>query len=333
MKAYIKAISYYLPESVLTNEDISNLFPEWTAEKVASKVGIKSRHISGEDETATDMAFNAALKLFDEHGIDKSDIDFLLLCTQSPDYYLPSSSCILQDRLGLNKHCGAFDFNLGCSGFVYGLAVAKGLLSAGIAKNLLLLTSETYTKHIHPKDKGNKTIFGDAASAILISNEGIGEIKEFVLGTDGSGYEQLIVKNGALHNHCFTNEFSFDEEGNIIAPDYLYMNGSEVFAFTIREVPPLVDEVLIANGLKKEDIDLFIFHQANKFMLTHLRKRLKIDEEKFFIFMEDVGNTVSSTIPIALYEAMKQNKIKKGNKILLAGFGVGLSWGGVVITY
>ncbi len=333
MKAYVKAISYYLPESVLTNEDISNLFPEWTAEKVASKVGIKSRHISGEDETATDMAFNAALKLFDEHGIDKSDIDFLLLCTQSPDYYLPSSSCILQDRLGLNKHCGAFDFNLGCSGFVYGLAVAKGLLSAGIAKNILLLTSETYTKHIHPKDKGNKTIFGDAASAILISNEGIGEIKEFVLGTDGSGYEQLIVKNGALRNHCFTNEFSFDEEGNILAPDYLYMNGSEVFAFTIREVPPLIDEVLIANGLKKEDIDLFVFHQANKFMLTHLRKRLKIYEEKFFIFMEDVGNTVSSTIPIALYEAMKQNKIKKGNKILLAGFGVGLSWGGVVITY
>jgi len=333
MKAYVKAISYYLPESVLTNEDISNLFPEWTAEKVASKVGIKSRHISGEDETATDMAFNAALKLFDEHGIDKSDIDFLLLCTQSPDYYLPSSSCILQDRLGLNKHCGAFDFNLGCSGFVYGLAVAKGLLSAGIAKNILLLTSETYTKHIHPKDKGNKTIFGDAASAILISTEGIGEIREFVLGTDGSGYEQLIVKNGALRNHCFTNEFSFDEEGNILAPDYLYMNGSEVFAFTIREVPPLVDEVIIANGLKKEDIDLFVFHQANKFMLTHLRKRLKIDEEKFFIFMEDVGNTVSSTIPIALYEAMKQNKIKKGNKILLAGFGVGLSWGGVVITY
>jgi 3-oxoacyl-[acyl-carrier-protein] synthase III len=333
MRAYIKAISYYLPDDVLANEDLSYLFPEWTAEKVASKVGIKKRHISGDNETATDMAFKAALKLFEEHSVNKSDIDFVLFCTQSPDYYLPSSSCILQDKLGLNKRCGAFDFNLGCSGFIYGLAVAKGLLSAGIAKNILLITSETYTKHIHPEDKGNRTIFGDAASAILISDEGIGEINEFVLGTDGSGYDQLIVKNGGLRNHSFTNEFSLDEEGNIHAPDYLYMNGTEIFAFTIREVPPMVDEVLIANGLKNEEIDLFIFHQANKFMLTHLQKRLKIDEEKFFVFMEDVGNTVSCTIPIALYEALKQNKIKKGNKILLAGYGVGLSWGGVVITH
>lgn len=333
MKAFIKAISYYLPETVLTNEDISNQFPEWSAEKVASKVGIKYRHISGEKETASDMAFKAALKLFEEHKVDKSDIDFILLCTQSPDYYLPSSSCILQDRLGLSKHCGAFDFNLGCSGFIYGLAVAKGLLSAGIATNILLLTSETYTKHIHPQDKGNKTIFGDAAAAILISNEGIGEINEFVLRTDGSGFEHLIVKNGALRNHRITNECNLDEEGNIIAPDYLYMNGSEVFAFTIKEVPLLIDEILNSNGLIKEDINQFVFHQANKFMLTHLRKRLNIDEEKFFIYMEEVGNTVSSSIPIALYEANKQNKIKKREKVLLAGFGVGLSWGGVVITY
>ena len=333
MKAYIKAISYYLPDDILTNEEISNLFPEWTAEKVALKIGINIRHISGKNETSTDMAFKAALKVFDENSIDKTDIDFILLCTQSPDYYLPSSSCILQDRLGLSKRCGAFDFNLGCSGFVYGLAVAKGLVSAGIAKNILLITSETYTKFIHPKDKGNRTIFGDAASAILISNKGDAEINEFVLGTDGSGYEQLIVKNGALRNHFFTNEFKLDEEDNVIAPDYLYMNGSEVFAFTINEVPKLVDEVLTANGLNINNIDLFIFHQANKFMLTHLRKRIKIDDQNFFIFMENVGNTVSSTIPIALFEAVKQNRIKKGNKILLAGFGVGLSWGGVIISY
>ena len=184
MKAFIKDIAYYLPEKVLTNEQIAEMFPEWSAEKVANKVGITERHISAADETATDMAYKAAEALFAQ-GIDRSCVDFVLLCTQSGDYFLPSSACLLQDRLGLSKHCGALDFNLGCSGYEYGLAMAKGLIMAGIAKNILLLTAETYTKYIHPQDKGNRTIFGDGASASLISTEGFAEIGEFVLGTDG----------------------------------------------------------------------------------------------------------------------------------------------------
>ncbi len=329
MKSYIKAISYYLPKSKLTNEELVTQFPEWTAEKVTSKVGIFQRHISAQNETAADMAIIAAERLFEEHSIDRNCIDFVLLCTQSPDYFLPSSACIIQHKLGIPTSSGALDFNLGCSGFVYGLSLAKGLLSAQIATNVLLLTAETYTKHLHPKDKGNRTIFGDAAAATLISNNGFAEIGNFSLGTDGRGAENLIVKTGALRHKNSLNDLTYDPSGNPISSDFLFMNGSEIFNFTADAVPPLVEDVLKKNGLNDNDIDLYVFHQANKYMINYLRKLLAIDKEKFYIFMENVGNTVSSTIPIALYEAQKENKIK-GN-ILLAGFGVGYSWGGVIL--
>lgn len=329
MKAYIKDISYYLPNKVLTNEQIASLFPEWSADKVASKVGITERHIAAEGETATDMAYKAAEQLFAQ-GVDKSQIDFVLLCTQSPDYFLPSSACILQDRLGLSKNCGAFDFNLGCSGYEYGLAVAKGLIVAGIAHNILLLTSETYTKYLHEQDKGNRTIFGDGASATLVSTEGFAEIGEVVVGTDGSGAENLIVRTtGARHRALASNE-RIDEDGNLMSDDHLYMHGGNVFNFTADVVPDMVAKLLQKSGLQHDDINLWVFHQANKYMINYLRKLLDIDKDKFYIFMEKVGNTVSSTIPIALCEARKEERLH-GN-ILLAGFGVGLSWGGVMLN-
>lgn len=329
MKAYIKDIAYYLPNKILTNEQIAALFPEWSADKVASKVGITERHIAAEGETATDMAYKAAERLFAQ-GVDKSGIDFILLCTQSPDYFLPSSACILQDRLGLSKNCGAFDFNLGCSGYEYGLAVAKGLIVAGIACNILLLTSETYTKYLHEQDKGNRTIFGDGASATLVSTEGFAEIGEVVLGTDGSGAENLIVRSLGARNKALLHDQLLDEDGNIISGDHLYMHGGNVFNFTADVVPDMVEKLLQKSGLHHDDIDLWVFHQANKYMINYLRKLLDIDKEKFYIFMEKVGNTVSSTIPIALCEVRKENRLH-GN-ILLAGFGVGLSWGGVMLN-
>lgn len=328
MKAYIKDIAYYLPTTVLTNEQIAERFPEWSAEKVAGKVGITERHIAADNETATDMAQKAAEQLFAQ-GVDKSQIDFVLLCTQSPDYFLPSSACILQDRLRLSKNCGAFDFNLGCSGYEYGLAVAKGLIVAGIAQNILLLTAETYTKYIHPQDKGNMTIFGDGASATLVSTEGFAEIGEVVLGTDGSGAESLIVRSLAARNKALMNDAQSDEDGNIVSGDHLYMHGGNVFNFTADVVPDMVEKLLKKSGLMQEEVDLWVFHQANKYMINYLRKLLAIDKDKFYIFIEEVGNTVSSTIPIALCEARTEDKLH-GN-ILLAGFGVGLSWGGVIL--
>ena len=328
MKAYIKDIAYYLPQEVLTNEQIAREFPEWSAEKVAGKVGITERHIAAADETATDMAYQAAEQLFAQ-GVERTSIDFVLLCTQSADFFLPSSACILQDRLGLSKNCGAFDFNLGCSGYEYGLAIAKGFIMANVAKNILLLTAETYTKYLHAQDKGNRTIFGDGATATLVSTDGFAEIGEVVVGTDGSGAENLIVRSLGARNKSLLNDAQSDEDGNIVSGDHLYMHGSNVFNFTADVVPNMVEKLLKKSDLQQDDVNLWVFHQANKYMINYLRKLLNIDKEKFYIFMENVGNTVSSTIPIALCEARKENKLH-GN-ILLAGFGVGLSWGGVML--
>lgn len=330
MDAYIKAISYYLPEKVVTNEQLVEEFPEWSVDKIAKKVGINERHIASENETAGDMAYQAAEMLIQENGIERECIDFVLLCTQSPDYFLPSTSCIIQSRLGLPTKCGAFDFNLGCSGYEYGLAVAKGLVLSGVAKNILLLTAETYNKHIHPKDKGNRTIFGDGASASLISMDGFAKIGEFVLGSDGSGFDRLIHKTGAMRHYQPMNDFHEDENGTPLSSDHLFMDGKAIFDFTSDVVPPMIDETLQKNHLTMDDVDLFVFHQANKYMINYLRKLMEIDKDNFYVFMETVGNTVSSTIPIALCEAKKEGRLN-GN-VLLAGFGVGLSYGATVIN-
>lgn len=330
MDAYIKAISYYLPEKVVTNEQLVEEFPEWSVDKIAKKVGINERHIAADDETAGDLAYIAAEKLISENEIKRDCIDFVLLCTQSPDYFLPSTSCIIQHRLGLPTKCGAFDFNLGCSGYEYGLAIAKSLVLSGMAKNVLLLTAETYNKHIHPKDKGNRTIFGDGASASLISTVGFAKIGEFVLGTDGSGYDRLIHKTGAMRHYAPLNDVTFDENNNPLSSDHLFMDGKAIFDFTSDVVPSMIEETLAKHQLRMEDVDLFVFHQANKYMINYLRKLMEIDSDKFYVFMESVGNTVSSTIPIALCEAKKEGRLQ-GN-IVLAGFGVGLSYGATVLS-
>jgi 3-oxoacyl-[acyl-carrier-protein] synthase III len=333
MKVFIKGISYYLPEKVLTNQDLLKKFPEWSVEKVASKIGISQRHIAAENETAADMAVAAGNMLINEYNIDKTNIDFILLCTQSPDYFLPASSCLIQERLGLGINTGALDFNQGCSGFIYGLSLAKGLICASIAKNVLLLTSETYSKYIHEKDKGNRTIFGDAAAATLISSDGFAQLMDFDLGTDGRGARNLIVETGASRCLASRNTVAWDESGNPVSADHLFMNGTEIFNFTLETVPLLVKNILLKNCLSQDDIDFFVLHQANKYMMEFLRKKMKIEPEKFYYYLENVGNTVSSTIPIALTEGMKDGSIASGKKVLLAGFGVGYSWGGTVLKF
>ena len=333
MKAYIKGISCYLPDKILTNEDLLKDFPEWSVEKVSSKIGIRERHIAGDNETAADMAVAAAEKLFAEYNFDRSKIDFILLCTQSPDYFLPATSCTIQESLGLSTDAGALDFNQGCSGFVYGLSLAKGLIMSGTSKNILLITSETYSKHIHPRDKSNRTIFGDAAAATLISEEGFAEIMGFSLGTDGKGARNLIVKTGGMRHRNIMNDLVSDDGGNPICSDNLYMNGTEILNFTLETVPLLVDKTLSANNMKQEETDLFVFHQANKYMMEFLRKKLKIDPAKFYYCMEKTGNTVSSTIPIALKAAIDNREISPGKNVMLAGFGVGFSCGGTILGF
>lgn len=331
--AYIKGISYYLPEKVVTNEELIKEFPEWSVDKVAKKVGVYSRHIAGENETAGDMAEKAALRLFDEYKISPSEIDFVLLCTQSPDYFLPSTACILQNRLGIPTSAGALDYNLGCSGCVYGLAMAKGLIAGGIAKNVLLLTAETYNKYLHPSDKSNRSIFGDGAAACLISTDGIAEIGEFSLGTDGSGAEKLIVKTGAARCHQATGNSVVDDEGHTRFDDYLYMDGGGIFNFTLDAVPAMMKDILLKNSMTSEDVDYYVFHQANKFMLNTIRKVCVLPKDKFYVNLEETGNTVSSTVMIAMKQCLDAGTIHKGMKVMVSGFGVGLSWGGTILYF
>ena len=333
MKAYIKGISYYLPEKVVTNEDLVAQFPEWSVSKIISKLGISERHIASIGETASDMAVKAAEKLILEYHLDKSKIDYIILVTQSPDYFLPTTACLIQDRLSLPTSIGAIDINLGCSGFIFGLSLAKGLIFGEMAENVLLLTSETYSKHIHPKDKGNRTIFGDAAAATLISTNGIAEIKKFCFGTDGKGANNLIVKTGGFRNPARLNDLLIDESGNPKSSDYLYMDGSEILKYTLDYFPPLVVDTLAKNNLEQKDIDLFVFHQANKFIMELLRKKMKIDDDKFYRFFQTVGNTVSSTIPIALKEALNDGTLARKSLVLLAAPGLGYSWGGSILEF
>lgn len=333
MNVYIKAISYYLPERTVTNEELLKEFPEWSVDKVAAKVGVDSRHLAADDETAGDMAERAARNLFREYNILPEEIDFLLLCTQSPDYFLPSTACILQHRLGIPTSAGAFDYDLGCSGCVYGLAIAKGLIAAGVAHNVLLLTAETYNKYLHPSDKSNRSIFGDGAAACLISTEGFVRIGGFALGTDGSGAERLIVKTGASRHKRQTGLSVTDEEGHTWHDDYLYMNGGAIFNFTLDVVPTMVDQILEKHNMCKDDIDYYVFHQANKFMLNTIRKVCGIPKEKFYVNLSRTGNTVSSTVFIALKDCLQSGKIQEGMKVMIAGFGVGLSWGGTVLEF
>jgi len=334
MGSYIRAISYYLPERILTNEELAQEFPEWDVDKVYNKVGVRRRHLAAAGETAGDLAEKAARNLFEEYGVVPSEVDFLLLCTQSPDHFLPSTACILQDRLGIPTSAGAFDYNLGCSGCIYGMAMAKGLIAAGLATNVLLLTAETYTKYLHSSDKSNKTIFGDGAAACLISKEkGLAEIGDFVLGTDGSGAANLMLRSGAARQPEKTGRFAMDDDGHTNYEDYLYMNGSAIFNFTLETVPPLMKSLLSKSGLEKEDVDYYVFHQANKYMLSTIRKVCGLPADKFYVDLEETGNTVSSTILIGLKECLKAGKIAPGMKVMVCGFGVGLSYGGTLLQF
>lgn len=335
-KSYINHISYYLPEEILTNSDLNKEFPDWSVEKIAKKIGIHQRHIAAEDEFSSDMGVKAAENLFEEYPIQKDEIDFLLFCTQSPDYFLPTTACIMQERLGLRTNIGALDFNLGCSGFIYGLAVAKGLIATGVAKNVLLICSETYSKFLNKNDKGNRTIFGDAASVSLISSNNKGyaaEILDFELGTDGKGANNLMVKGGGMRYRNLKTEHFKDGYGNETTSNNLTMNGPAIFNFTAKNIPKLINETLETNSLKSDDVAHFIFHQANAYMLNHLRKKIKIEKEKFPIKMDFCGNTVSSTIQIVIAEMMKENSIKKNEVAVIAGFGVGYSWGATALKF
>lgn len=324
--ASVCAIEYYLPERVLTNAHLAAEFPDWGAEKIAEKTGIQIRHIAGESEFSSDLAARAAQKLFASGVAKPSEIDYILFCTQTPDFALPTSACLLQHRLGIPTSAGALDFNLGCSGYVYGLSLAKGLIETGQARNVLLLTGETYSKLMDPQDKSVRTIFGDAGAATLVTLDERADaerIGPFVLGSDGAGGPNLVCSRGGFRGALA------EAEGRTA----LWMNGPEIFNFTLKVVPDAVNRVLARAGLDSSSVDLFVFHQANRYMLDHLRRKMNIPTGKFLMALENCGNTVSCTIPIALAEAKSQGRLKTGDRVLLVGFGVGYSWGATLLRW
>jgi 3-oxoacyl-[acyl-carrier-protein] synthase III len=357
VNSVIRGISYYLPPGIVSNADLAKEFPEWPVDKIEEKTGILERHIAAPQECSSDLAFCAAQNLFRSGICTAAEIDFILLCTQSPDYFLPTTACLLQDRLGIPTSAGALDFNLGCSGYIYGLGLAHGLIQSGQARNVLFLTAETYSKFIHPRDKSVRTVFGDAAAATLIAAAGgSSRATHYVFGTDGRGAGNLIVPEGAMrqpHRSASAEESDGDaphkESGvrsqesepasaeefrrDTPGPKNLYMNGGEVFNFTLQTVPGCVASLLEKAEMSLEEIDLFVFHQANQFMLDHLRRKLKVPPEKFYIALASCGNTVSSTLPIALENSRREGKLRDGSLVMLVGFGVGYSWGATLIEW
>lgn len=336
MQVRISAIEYSLPSRVETVADMAREHPEWPLERISRKTGVCARHMAGEGETAADLGMEAARKLFASGMAAPEDIDFLLFCTQTPDYVLPTTACIMQDRLGLPVDAGALDFNLGCSGFVYGLGLAKGLIASGQAERILLITSDTYSKLIHPDDRSVRTVFGDGAAATLIDSDGeANSLGPFVFGTDGRGAENLCVPAGGMRlpANSQTAIEEHDQYGNRRSAQNLYMNGREIFLFALQAVPAAVQALADKAGLELEDVDRFVFHQASAKVLEALRRRLHIAPERFFVSMENMGNTVSSTIPIALKQAHESGFIRRGEQVMLVGFGVGYSWGATLVRW
>lgn len=301
-------------------------------DKIAKAVGVSQRYVAKEGETASDMAYQATLDLFEEYDIDPKSIDFIIFSTQSPDYFIPSSACVLQNRLGIPIASGAFDFDLGCSGYTYGLAIAKSFVESGLAKNVLLLTGDTLTKYLHKQD-ANRILFGDSATATLVSTDGFAQIGETVYGTDGSGADNIILKNRASRCLSLTGHERRDANGNIHRDDYLYMDGEAIFSFTINRVPVLIKETAEKNQINSEDVDYYVLHQANKYMLSTVRKVCGISKDKFYINIENTGNTSSSTIPIGLKDCLDKGVIHSGMNVMVAGFGVGLSWSATILRF
>lgn len=326
--AQIGPIAIHFPERIETNADLSREYPRWDLELISSKTGIMQRHVAGENECASDLGVAAAERLFREHAIDRRSIDFLLLCTQTPDYPLPTTACLMQERLGLPVSCGALDFNLGCSGFVYGLALADGLIRTGSVKRVLLITAETYSKYIAKSDRSLRTIFGDAAAATLIDAASTPSLAGFRYGTDGRGADTLLVQEGGARPLADALQPRHRQRWE----SKLYMDGPELINFTLAAVPDLAQQVLRAANVPAAKVDYYLFHQATRKMLEKLQEKLDVDEHRLPISLESCGNTVSSTIPILIQEMRQAGKVRPGTLSMLVGFGVGWSWAGCLWT-
>ena len=334
MKANIAAIEYALPDRRITNDELDLIHPQWSVHRAAKVTGVRQRYVCGEGETSLDLAMKACEKLFERGEVAKKDVGALILCSQSPDYIMPPNSTILHHKLGLPISVAAFDYTLACSGYIYGLFIAKAFIESNLLDNVILVTAEAYSKYINPDDRGTVTLFGDGAAATLIcrGNRGIGEIE---LGTDGSGGRCFNIPAGGtrMPKSSQTMTPTVDDSGNIRTLENIHMDGQAVLRLIKRQVPDCIRSVLDKSRVSLEDIDMYFFHQSSKLSLDYLEKSFHLPSEKVWRNIEFVGNTVSASIPIAIRDAELAGSITPGSRLLLAGFGVGFSWGACIVDW
>lgn len=325
----IAGIASAVPESVQTREHLAAAFGAAEAQKIIDSVGIESRHVTRGSLCTSDLCHAAAERLLADLEWERDSIDLLVFVTHTPDYVMPATSGSLQARLGLPKSCAALDINLGCSGYVYGLWTAAAMMQSGPFRRALLLVGDTITRLAAPADRAVTPLFGDAGTATALERDASAPPMTFQLGTDGRGERNLMVAAGGFRTPrgAETSSRTERESGNVRSDEDLFMDGAEVFNFTQREVRPLVQSMLAAG-----DVDHVVMHQANRFILQHLAKRLKLPEEKVVIALEAFGNTSSASIPLAITTALAETLRTASRRLLLVGFGSGYSWGGVTLA-
>lgn len=329
----ISALDYYLAPTALSNEALNMQNPSWDMDKATERSGVLSRPIAPDGITALDLAYQAVKNLLQANPEALVGIDGLIFCTQTPDYLLPSNSNLLHGLLDLPSHVMAFDINHACSGYPYAIGIAKSLVTAGMATRVLVITADTYSRLIHPLDRSVRPLFGDAASASVISNSDSLTIDDQSFGTAGKLASRFIVENGGMrHSQKNISEVHLDSSLRVRSPDHIQMDGMGVLSFFNKVVPVSIKEILLRNKLEVQDVAYFVLHQASQLALDSLRKSLGVPSEKVIIDMSDTGNLVSSSIPVVLKRAINKGLLKKGDRIILGGFGVGLSWGTVLAT-
>lgn len=328
-------IEYVLPDKVVTNQDLHNENPDWDMRNVEIKSGVEQRHIAAEGETAFNLAARACDKLFLDGRHDKSEIDAVIFCTQSPDYIMPSNAFLLHEYLDLDENVLAFDYNLACSGYVYGLAIARALILAGTATKVLLATGDTYSRYINAGDRSARVLFGDGAAVSLITaSETDAGIRDVMLATSGKNHRKFYIPAGGCRLPKVAEPtIEVDGSGNVRTPNDIHMDGMAVWSFIQSTVPKQIRSLMERNAITVDGIDLFVFHQASKMTLESLTKALRLNEKKVYLNLSQTGNLVSSSLPIALKNALDEGRIQPGNMILMSGFGVGLSWGSLLMKF
>jgi len=325
-------IEYYLPSQVITNSDLGEKYPEWRVDHVEKKTGVFERRIAGENETAYDLALCATKRLLDKHPLLRGKIDAIIFCTQSPDYVMPSNAFLLHRDLGLGNNVLAFDYNLACSGYIYGLLIASGLIKVGIVRNILLVTADTYSKYIADSDRSTRMLFGDGASVTWIGEVCdtnprpiISSFDNFSCASDGSGWDKFIIKSGA-------SRMKISSEAQESLGNKIHMDGLQILNLVNGRVLNQIRELLIKSEINVEQVDQFLFHQASGLALDSIAKKMKIPQGKMFTNIKNIGNTVSSSLPILIKDFFSEKDTPKDSKLFLCGFGVGYSWGSLLVT-